>query len=107
MIDAQTAVDEARRLFNEGKYWHVHEALEAVWLVRQGEEKTLLQGLIMAAASLVHLEKDHVDVAWRMMNQALQRLEGKPSPYHGWDIEAFRAHLRGCIQHRAWSGTRV
>ena len=107
MIDAQTAVQEARGLFNEGKFWHVHEALENVWRVASGDEKKLLQGLILAAASLVHLEKQHQDVCWRMMGDALSRLEDQPADYHGWDIARFRNHLQNCAAKREWLSIQV
>jgi len=103
MTDARAAVQEARHLFNEGRFWHVHEALENVWRERSGEEKRLLQGLILAAASLVHLEKQHWDVAWRMMGDSLSRLEGQPDDYHGWDVARFRHHLQICAQKREWT----
>jgi len=107
MTDSETAVAEARKLFNEGKFWHVHEALEVVWLKRSGEEKAMLQGLILGAASLVHLEKEHWDVAWRMMADAARRLEGKVDTYHGWDVAAFRKHLQTCAAQRQWVPLKV
>jgi len=45
-------------LFNEERYWESHEALESVWLNASGREKELLQGLILIAAALVHMQKD-------------------------------------------------
>jgi len=107
MDDAETAVAEARRLFNEEEFWHVHEALEVVWLKRQGDEKALLQGLIIGAASLVHWQKQEWDVAWRMMADAVRRLEGKQDLYHGWNVAAFRDHLRDCAARREWRPLRV
>ena len=83
------------------------EALETVWRERTGEEKRLLQGLILAAASLVHLAKQHGDVAWRMMDDARSRLEDQPADYYGWNIETFRNHLRNCIAQREWSHIEV
>ena len=107
MNDAELAVAEARRLFNEEKYWHVHEALETVWLARQGEEKALLQGLIIAAASLVHWQKGHLETCWRMMADAVTRLTGKQDLYYGWDVRAFRDHLKDCAERRAWLRLQV
>ena len=107
MIDAERQVSEARRLFNEEKFWHVHEALETVWLKRQGEEKALLQGLIIGAASLVHWQKKELDVCWRMMADAVRRLEGKQDHYYGWDVAAFRSHLRACAAAKLWHPIQV
>jgi len=107
MKDAEDAVAEARKLFNAAQYWHVHEALEVVWLKRQGEEKALLQGLIIAAASLVHWQKKEWEVCWRMMADAVHRLEGKQALYYGWDVAAFRAHLDGCVKEKKWCPIEV
>ena len=107
MIYAEKAVSEARQLFNQEKFWHVHEALEVVWLKRQGDEKALLQGLIIGAASLVHWQKAELEVCWRMMADAVRRLEGKPADYYGWNVAAFRTHLQMCAEAKIWRPLRV
>lgn len=38
------------RLFNEGKFWHSHEAWENVWIQRAEDERLFFQGLIQLAA---------------------------------------------------------
>jgi predicted metal-dependent hydrolase len=93
MKEPQAIVDEARRLWNEGKYWHVHEELEQIWLVRKGPEKELLQGLILVAASLVHAGNKKWEVVWPMMDRALKKLEGQPDVYYSWEVAKFRDHF--------------
>ena len=93
MKEPQAIIDEARRLFNEGKYWHVHEVLEELWLVRQGKEKELLQGLILVAASLVHAGNHKLEVTWPMLTRALAKLDDQPEDYYGWDVRRFREHF--------------
>ena len=93
MNDAQSRVDEGRRLFNEGQFWHVHEVLETLWKARQGKEKDLLQGLILIAASLVHAQKNEMDVSWSILARALPKLEGQPDAYYGWDVKKFQDHF--------------
>src|SRR2546425_10107585 len=50
----------ARDLFNGGQYWLAHEALETVWrsILRDGnaDAARVWQGLIQAAAALLHRE---------------------------------------------------
>src|SRR5688572_10300617 len=93
MREPQVIVDEARRLFNEGHYWHVHESLEEIWKERQGKEKEMIQGLILVAASLVHVGNGKWEVAWPMMERALAKLDGYAGVYYGWDVEKFRDHF--------------
>jgi len=71
----------------------VHEVLEDLWKVLKGSEKNLVQGLILAAAALVHAQKDEESVTWPMLQDALKRLEDQPKEYYGWDIGKFRDHF--------------
>lgn len=51
------AVAEAIRLFNSQRFFEAHEALEALWLKTEGEEKLFLHGLIQVAAAFHHLRR--------------------------------------------------
>lgn len=48
---------EGVRLFNEGHYWHAHEQWEICWLGSTEPDATFYQGIIQAAAALVHWQK--------------------------------------------------
>jgi hypothetical protein len=91
--EANVAITEARALFNEHRFWEVHEVLEGLWKSVEGPEKQLVQGLILAAAALVHAQKDESSVLWSMLADAGTRLKDQPPRYHGWDIGKFRDHL--------------
>ena len=93
-------MEEARRLFNVQRFWHVHEELEKIWLKRQGREKELLQGLILVAAALVHYQKNEMPVVWPMLERALSRLEGQPDTYYGWDVAKFRNHFQNVLAQK-------
>jgi predicted metal-dependent hydrolase len=100
MKEPRAIVEEGRRLFNEGRFWHVHEVLEELWLARQGKEKELLQGLILVAASLVHAGHHKMDVAWPMLERALAKLEDQPDDYLGWNVREFREHFARAMASR-------
>jgi len=57
----RTTLQSARDLFNAGEYWLAHEALETVWrsIIGDGDEAAarVWQGLIQAAAALLHQER--------------------------------------------------
>jgi hypothetical protein len=72
------AVKDGIVLFNEERYWESHEALEAAWRTATGVEREVLQGIILLAASLVHLQKDESDIALSIMKRANAKL-----PQHG------------------------
>lgn len=44
-------------LYNAGRFWEAHEALEAVWRAARAPERDLWQGLILAAAAMLHRER--------------------------------------------------
>ncbi len=85
---------EARRLWQEGRYWEVHEVLEPFWLRAEGPERELLQGVIQLAAAL-HKAKSHRRGGARLFEKALGHLRRVP----GLDAEAFAAGVRRALAH--------
>ncbi len=55
--ELEPLLDEGIAIFNEGRHWHAHEAWEDLWKQLEGDAKEYVQGLIMAAAMLVHYER--------------------------------------------------
>src|SRR4029077_6174510 len=59
--ERQAILRRACDLFNAGEYWLAHEALETVWrsIISDGDEAAarVWQGLIQAAAALLHRER--------------------------------------------------
>ena len=66
---AGDAIREGIQLFNEERFWESHEALESAWLTASGADKEILQGLILLAAALVHLQKNELTVTLSMMRR--------------------------------------
>ncbi|MEM4309780.1 MAG: DUF309 domain-containing protein [Candidatus Nitrosocaldus sp.] len=77
----------ARDLFNAERYWEAHEVLEGAWKDSKGDEKELIQGIILVCAALVHAQKAEYDVCISILARALDKLKNKPCRYHGLDIE--------------------
>lgn len=92
-IDPVAVVTEARQLFNEQRFWEVHEVLEGLWKELHGAEKDLVQGLIIAAAALVHVQKNEPNSVWSMLGDAMRRLKNQPDHYLGWNVKKFRDHF--------------
>lgn len=68
------AVEYARILFNEERYWEAHEVLEGVWKDSNGDEKLTVQGIILVCAALVHMQKDDNEVGYAILKRALPKL---------------------------------
>ncbi|HVO33300.1 MAG TPA: DUF309 domain-containing protein [Elusimicrobiota bacterium] len=86
----EEAMLEARALFEEERFWEVHESLEEAWRRSAGGEKEWLQGLILLAAALVHHQRREPSVAWPMMADALHRLAKAPASAGGWNLAELR-----------------
>ncbi|MDA4128218.1 MAG: DUF309 domain-containing protein [Thaumarchaeota archaeon] len=87
----QAIIGEAVEFFNAERYWEAHEDLEAIWRNSNGEEKSLLQGIILVCAAFVHHQKGEKDVSLSVLRRALKQLEWKERIYEGIDVHALRA----------------
>jgi hypothetical protein len=85
----------ARNLFNRGEYWLAHEALETVWrsIIKESEEARVWQGLIQAAAALLHRQRGNRHGIVKLGAAALAKLGGPQRPEIEFDTVTFRAQL--------------
>ncbi|AIF83461.1 hypothetical protein NTE_01394 [Candidatus Nitrososphaera evergladensis SR1] len=89
-VEKGEAIKRAIELFNDEKYWGTHEALEAVWKeTPSGQERDLLNGVILVAAAFVHDEKDEREICMSILRRARKKLEGATGKYHGIDMDRF------------------
>ena len=95
-------VDEAARrgvaLYNAGRFWEAHEALEIVWRRSAAPERLLWQGLIQAAAAMLHRERGNRHGLLAQGRAAVERLGvGAPS---GFPVETARfvQALARCVE---------
>ena len=88
----------AKKLFNEEKYWITHEVLEGVWKKAYGDEKDLLNGLILVAAALVHYQKNEKDIALSIMRRALKKLTTVNEKYFGIDIVSIKSQVSEMVK---------
>jgi hypothetical protein len=64
------------KLFNEGNFWHAHEAWELVWGRHEEDERLFFQGLIQLAAAYHHLvTKRQAAGARKNFEKAREKLE--------------------------------
>ena len=88
----------AKKLFNEEKYWITHEVLEGVWKKACGDEKDLLNGLILVAAALVHYQKNEKDIALSIMRRALKKLTAANEKYFGIDVVSIKSQVSEMVK---------
>lgn len=87
-------LEQARDLFNAGEYWLAHEALETLWrsIIDDGERRAW-QGMIQAAAALLHRGRGNRHGTVVVGAAALEKLSGPQHPAVEFDTLQFRAAL--------------
>jgi uncharacterized protein len=88
---------EARELFNAERYWECHEVLEGVWKTKQGDDKRLLQGIILVCAGFVHHQKGEDKVALGVFRRSVPLLD-YPRDYGGFKVSRLRKNVEGLIR---------
>src|SRR2546430_17199817 len=95
----------ARDLFNAGEYWLAHEALETVWrsIISDGNRDAarVWQGLIQAAAALLHQRRGNRHGVAAVGRAAPDKLAGPPPAHGGVGNERGRAALGPALGGRA------
>jgi predicted metal-dependent hydrolase len=84
---------EGIRLFNAGEFWHAHEQWEACWLVAAEPEATFYQGIIQAAAALVHWKKGNLRGLRRNWEKSRPKLVALPATMQNLDLRALIAEM--------------
>jgi predicted metal-dependent hydrolase len=88
-------------LFNAGHYFESHEALERVWRRAKGSDKVAVQGLIQAAAAMLHLDRGNPRGARALYSKAQSRLAIASDEFMGVALDEFRVALREFLEATA------
>lgn len=84
---------EGFRLFNAGKYFDCHEALEPLWLAASGEQRVFLHALIQVAAAMHHWQHHNEKGARSLYQRAREKLLSLPPWMMGISIRDFTAKM--------------
>ena len=89
------AIKRAIVLFNDEKFWWSHEALEMVWKEANGQEKHLLNGLILICAGFVHFQKNEDNICFSILERAMFKFVNlQDSNYYGININKIKIIIR-------------
>jgi uncharacterized protein len=84
---------EGLRLFNEGKYFEAHEALETAWRAETGRVRELYQGILQVAVVYHHILRENYAGAIKVYGRCMKWLDAWPETCRGVDVEKLRADL--------------
>jgi uncharacterized protein len=94
------AIKRAIVLFNDEKYWWSHEALEMVWKKASGQEKQLLNGLILICAAFVHFQKNEDNICFSILERSMAKfLNIQDSNYYGININKIKTIIREILEN--------
>ncbi|MEW5738716.1 MAG: CPXCG motif-containing cysteine-rich protein [Myxococcota bacterium] len=91
--DFHRALLAGRRDFEAARYHAAHEAWEAHWRRAQGDERLVLQALVLWAAALHHHQHGRELGAHRLLLRALERLAEARDALADFDVDALRGAL--------------
>ena len=106
-LDKKISLKMARKLFNNEKYWKTHEVLESTWQHTQGDERALLNGIILVAAALVHYQKGEQAICISIMKRALVKLNNAYGNYHDIDIDSLKTQVTNIINSSKVSSIKI
>jgi hypothetical protein len=93
-IDRPACARRAVDLFNAERFWDAHEALERIWRSVSDEEAAkVVQGLIQAAAALLHRQRGNQHGVRVVGEAALEKLAGPQHPAVEFDIGQLHGDL--------------
>jgi predicted metal-dependent hydrolase len=85
-------------LFNGLRYWHAHEAWEALWRAADDDDRDFYQGLIQVAAGLLHLQRRNARGARNKLREGLARLRPYEPSHRGIFLNELIGQLEGIEQ---------
>jgi hypothetical protein len=84
-------VHAAIALFNAGRYYECHDALEEAWRRDERPGRELYQGLLQVGIAYYQIERGNTRGALKMLLRARQWLEPLPDVCRGINVAALRA----------------
>jgi len=80
-------------LFNAGRFFECHEVWESLWKRAGGADRQFYQGLIQAAAAVLHAERGNPRGAASTYAKARTKLDGLRAEYMGIELDDLRGAL--------------
>ena len=88
---------EGLRLFNAGKYFEAHEALEAAWNEEAGQIRDLYRGILQIAVVYLHITRRNYNGAIKVYGRSQRWLKDWPDICRGVFVEELRKDARAVI----------
>jgi predicted metal-dependent hydrolase len=88
---------EGLRLFNAGKYFESHEALEQAWNEEKGPVRDLYRGILQIAVVYLHIKRRNYNGAIKVYDRSQRWMKGWPDICRGIYVEELRRNAKVVI----------
>ena len=88
---------EGLRLFNVGKYFEAHEALEDAWNAEKGSVRELYRGILQIAVVYLHITRRNYNGAVKVYSRSQRWLKDWPDICRGVYVEELRRNAEAVI----------
>lgn len=88
---------EGLRLFNAGKYFEAHEALEIAWLEERGKVRDLYRGILQVGVAYLHITRGNYHGAIKVYGRSLKWLKDWPPLCRGIHVDELRRDAEAAI----------
>jgi uncharacterized protein len=102
-IHSQAA--EGLRLFNEGKYFEAHEALEIAWLEEKGKVRELYRGILQIAVVYLHATRHNYNGVIKVYGRSQRWLKDWPDLCRGIDVGQLQRDAKSVLDEINRLGT--
>ena len=88
---------EGLRLFNAGKYFEAHEALEEAWKEEKGNVRELYRGILQIAVVYLHITRGNYNGAIKVYGRSQRWLKDFPDQCRGIYVGELRKNAEAVI----------
>ncbi|HMB23274.1 MAG: DUF309 domain-containing protein [Chloroflexota bacterium] len=96
---------EGLRLFNAGKYFEAHEALEEAWNAERGKIRDLYRGILQIAVVYLHITLNNYNGAVKVYERSQKWLKGWSTVCRGIEVGKLRRDAEAVIEEVKRLGT--
>jgi len=89
---------EGLRLFNAGKYFEAHEALEEAWNEEKEDVRNLYQGILQIAVVYLHITRGNYNGAVKVYRRSQRHLKGWADICRGIEVGRLRQDAETVMQ---------
>ena len=101
MVDCQGPLHpqalHGMELFNQGRYFEAHEALEAAWRAESGPVRDLYRGILQVGVVYLHVTQNNFPGALKVYQRCRKWLEPWPETCRGVEVGQLRQDLEAVI----------